>query len=599
MNVSHLEILQKMGMAVVSREFDQLPDLPFGSGHAYSTHASMWNYVANWARQPFWGSKNPLFTFLDGGASVAEASRHTRFFVMIGTSPSQAMKEVIAAEGGVKLIFEPSPERVESLVTELGRQRVLQGKPFVFSGDPDSMIPPFMWTIPESVTSAGFPVFFVEEGLRERMPEYVDKVIELLELFYYRHVLYHVAGQDFQRSYPVRPMERKASYDRVLHAYENIAPMLRQGVADSLDGALAGESAILVAAGPALDDKLDWIAENRDRAVVIAVNNSLRTLIRAGIEPHFVVINDTSVDSGRAFADLPPLENSVLVPHCLSSSGNGIFDKMYFWGEDPTGLFPKRRSLPLHGSVITTAFSLAELLGCPRVYLAGVQLASPNPYTLSYSKNSQHGGKAAVARPRIDKWPQLYPVKAADGTEMFTTLNFYDAAKWFLDRIRMSDIKVVNTCANSIVYGDGVEIEESPALPDNPNLAGRLKGVPGPCPPNVELDGILDYLKEEMQWWRERKQASSSIVEGLVRHGEAHIPQALELMQLFDNTNTSFMVHRFGGFDNKQFTRLLFESNATSDQCAALHYYFTHVHAMAKELLDVLKEQMIALHQRS
>jgi len=574
-----------------------MPDLPAGSGHAYSTHASMWNYVPKWVRQPFAENRPPLFTFFDGDITVEEASRHTRFFVMIGADPSQAMKDVLALEGGVKLIFEPAPERIESLVTHLGRRQVLTGKPIVFCGSPESMIPPFMWTIPESVAAAGFPVFFVEEELRNSMPEYVDNVIKMLELFYYRHVLYPLAGQDFQRSYPIRPMERRARYDHMLHAYKNITHMLRQGVIDSLNGALAGEPAILVAAGPALDDKLDWIRENRDRAVIIAVNNSLRTLVRAGIEPHFVVINDTSVDSGRAFVDVPALKQSILVLHCLSANGNGIFKKMYFWSEDPTGLFPKRQSLPLHGSVITTAFSLAELLGCPRVYLAGVQLASPYPFTLSYSKNSQHGGKTAVDRARIDKWPQLYPVKAADGSDMFTTLNFYDAAKWFVDRIRMSNIAVVNTCAKSVVYGGGVEIEESPTLPDNPHLAGRLKATPEPLPPNVRLDSILEYLKKEMHWWRERKEISSSIAEGLDRHGEKFIPQALEAMQLFDNTGTSYMLHRFKRYDNKRFTRLLFESDSTSDHCDALHYYFTHIHAMALELLEVLKTQLISLQK--
>lgn len=578
-----LAVFQELGLlAVGSHPAGSAPET--GGHHAYHHHNALWDYCHPALARPFAGDGAEVFATLPPGTSLSEAMARTRLLVFVGAHPSPELQAALARPRGVCLVFEPDLNRLGACLATMKPWELAKKGVFFVGGDPDRLDVPLLSMLPEDMCELGYPLFFVQQGMAEALPEYVRRVEELVELFYYRNVIYALDSQDNIRGMPLRPMVRQAIYDRYKHLYENLEPCLRSGVLSDLLGAFTGHAAILCAAGPALADSLDYIRRNRDRAVVIAVNSALKPLLSAGIKPHFVIINDTSTDSEPTLAGLPPLPEIALVAHCLSTSGGESFSDRRFFGNFPGQPFPKRHSLLLHGSVITTAFSLAEYMGCAKAILAGVQLSSPDPYCMNYAAGSQHEAHASgVSAPRLaHKWPELYPARTADGRTFFTTLNFFDSAQWFSDRIAQASLEVINLCPSSILHGPGIAFDPDPALPESPALANRLASLP--CTDlSYRRPRVQDYIRQEMGRWKAKQLAT--------RQAGSSLEAAEAFIGSSDQDNTSFMLQRFADFDNSRFHKAFFEGGSPEERRDGAVYFLRHMETMCATLLGILLEQ--------
>ena len=168
-----------------------------------------------------------------------------------------------------------------------------------------------------------------------------------------------------------------------------------------LEGVAAGDCAVhggaasgdplpvfLAAAGPGLDEVLPLLPEIYKRCIVVAVDTSLRFLLRNGTEPDFALVVD------------PQFWNSCHLNRCASGRTRLIaesavyppvlrlpFKGMYLCGSlFPLGEFIERRvdpkgSLGAGGSVTTTAWDFSRTLGTREIWIAGLDLAFPNQKT--------------------------------------------------------------------------------------------------------------------------------------------------------------------------------------------------------------------------
>jgi hypothetical protein len=162
----------------------------------------------------------------------------------------------------------------------------------------------------------------------------------------------------------------------------NIGSYVGATPASSFYGAFAGLPAILAAAGPSLEKSLEFIRDNRDRAVVIAVDTSLRILVRAGIEPHFCVAVDPQVINARYFEGLPELSTILVADPTVHPSifhlyrgpvaATGIAFDMMKWIESICG---EKGEMTHGGSVSTSAYDLARRFGCSPVIMSGQDLS--------------------------------------------------------------------------------------------------------------------------------------------------------------------------------------------------------------------------------
>jgi hypothetical protein len=589
--------LEEAGLLVrSSRPAPCAPDADLGPEHRLSEHHSVWPYVAPRFQRPYAGDKADieLFREVPPGTPLREALAATRLYVFLGSAPSETLRLAAGVAGAVILVFEPDYarflEHVDGLELDSGRHRA---RVFCLCGDPEGLPWSLYRLFPTSLFQLGFPLFFVQQGLARACPEYVDGLALWLEVYYYRERVYPLHGHWNQRGLPLRDMERNLFYDQLKHLYENVPDYLGKGALDDLRGTCAGATALCVGAGPDLDRRLDYLRGVRDRCVLICVNNALRVLLGAGLVPDFVVINDASVDVESSYQGLPELPDTALVAHCYSPT-SPVFGRVFFFGDALQSMLAPRGELEYWGSVITTTVSLAEVLGCSRVVLAGAQLASPEPYSMHYSSNTALGDRLTGVRSGMThRYPQLYPVTSARGETMYANLNFLDTRFWFLEYIRGKDLEVVNLASDSILYGPGVTVDEHY---DPPRDAARP-----PVPTHVaygrredDVPALLGYLREERDTWRMVLEQSKACLDALakVRDGggarEAVVEQAGALVAAYDRSNVSYLVQRFEDFSNPWFHARFFEGADDGERLEGLNYFFYYTLRMSKEFLAIL-----------
>jgi hypothetical protein len=164
----------------------------------------------------------------------------------------------------------------------------------------------------------------------------------------------------------------------------------------------------LAAAGPGLDNVGSLLPEIRRRCLLLAVDTSLRFLLRNGVEPDFALIID------------PQFWNSRHLDRCVGGNTNLIiesavyppvlrlpFKRMYLCGSlFPLGKYIEERvdpkgALATGGSVATSAWDFSRLLGASRIWIAGLDLAFPGNKT--HYRGAQFEEKALSESWRL--WP--------------------------------------------------------------------------------------------------------------------------------------------------------------------------------------------------
>jgi len=560
-----------------------------GADHALSRHDSAWAYLPPKLFDPEHVREDgrPMVALLDPELSPAEVLAHTRLMVVLGAAQTPTL-EFLRASDAICLVFEPNHQCFRAFLEGIDLRSLIGGRTFFFVGDFTAFEKPLFELLPPRLVAHGFPAFYVLPGVD---PEYVAEVIQRLEVFYFRHCLYRYEGQTGLGDLPTRRMERGMMFDQQLHLYRNVPEYLTRPSIARLSKVFAGATAMLIAAGPDIDAKIDYVRRNLDTTVVICVNSALRVLLAQGIEPHMVVMNDTSMASGETLKGLKPLPDTVLVAHCLCGLETRIFGQVFLFGSVLPPLFPTRPDLRLHGSVITTAFSLALHLGCARAVLVGAQLASPTDVLMAYSAGAlQSGWVSPPPVPGPSKFPLKYPVRDARGGRMYTTLNFLDAAYWLLDYIVQSGIEVVNTCGQSLLRGRGVLLDEDyrPPAPEGPFDPVAVLRAVDRRPPPVDPDQAVAFLKGQAVFWA-NVGAAAAALEG--QDGNLDLAQAEAVLARLDETNVSFLLQRFPGFDSVICYRGLEQADREIRRKALLNY-FHHAARLASLFSGVIEESL-------
>ena len=160
---------------------------------------------------------------------------------------------------------------------------------------------------------------------------------------------------------------------------QNVPNILRKPGVTALKDVFKGRSAIVVAAGPSLEKNLHLLKRAKSKAVIIAVDAALPTLLPAGILPDLLVAIDPMPENVAFFKDSPLLKRVPFI--CLSQYTPEIVD-VYpgplflnmaeqnlvtlwlrpFWEE-------KGSIVCFGGSVAHLGFAAAEYLGCSTIDL--------------------------------------------------------------------------------------------------------------------------------------------------------------------------------------------------------------------------------------
>lgn len=262
----------------------------------------------------------------------------------------------------------------------------------------------------------------------------------------------------------------------LLQTLANLPVIAREGDAAALDGLLAGHPAVIVGAGPSLDDQLPALAALQDRAVVIGADTTLRPLLAGGVRPHLVAGVDPAELNARHLAGLDDLDGIFLAAEgsLHPSAFTGFAGRTFVFKVSDHEPWPwlraaglDRGTLRAWGSVVTTAFDLAVRLGCAPIVFAGLDLSYP--VRRPYCANTIYDATWREAMATYGcTWEQLvddYFGRLADlrvpdlhGRPVLTSPHLISFRDWLCQQVSAdSSRRYVNTTGAGILHGANLE----------------------------------------------------------------------------------------------------------------------------------------------
>ena len=233
--------------------------------------------------------------------------------------------------------------------------------------------------------------------------------------------------------------------------FEHITTIHHQFLLEQIQNKFSNIPAIMVAGGPSLDKNIDLLVQAQDKAVIIAVDTVLPTLLKHGIYPHFLTCIDPNNLTYEKFADVAlKAEDISLV---CSSWVNPKTPKFFpafqtFWTFTSKPVEAWLNSL-LGGKIFTGGASTvahlnliaAHALGCNPIVFVGQDLAYSSE-SATHAKNTVLHGKTPTGI--ITGNTEGQTVKGIDGKMLRTNRSFLSMKKHFEANIVNSDRTFIN-----------------------------------------------------------------------------------------------------------------------------------------------------------
>ncbi len=146
--------------------------------------------------------------------------------------------------------------------------------------------------------------------------------------------------------------------------------------------------ALLLAAGPGLEKVLPCIRKMQERAVTICVDTALRAALAAGIEPDFIVLTDPQFWAASHITGISAPSSVLVTESAVYPSvfrfvcrKKVLVSSLFPLGKFMESCLGQKGALASGGSVSTTAWDLARLIGCRKIFTAGLDLCYPGRQT--------------------------------------------------------------------------------------------------------------------------------------------------------------------------------------------------------------------------
>lgn len=204
----------------------------------------------------------------------------------------------------------------------------------------------------------------------------------------------------------------------------NIATINNQNsyLLSDLEDKFAGQTALIVGAGPSLNDNIAKIQANRNKFVIFAVNKVVKYLLQNGITPDFVV----ALDANNMEKTLSGLEASLSRANCIidirtdSAVTSKGFNKI-FVNFSETDFFIKKlakynsymKFYESGGTASTLALVASAKMGFSKIVLVGVDLAFKDNQIYAYGENINRVSQTEIIVDKIKK--NLVQVKSISG----------------------------------------------------------------------------------------------------------------------------------------------------------------------------------------
>lgn len=276
--------------------------------------------------------------------------------VLVGADAGQLREVAGVIDRQPLVVFEPDPARRASLAEESAQAVAL-----TLAADEtelhDRLARHLVYTPGRRVALMAPPQY------REQHPEVVEQAARVVEQVVAWAELNHRTA-------------RGRVGEWLSHLTANTRRMTDLPDVTLLSGRLPRVPAVIVGAGPSLDQSMDQLAFAGSRAVVLAAASALGPMARAGLKPHMVLSSEARDESRQFVGD--GLDSVFLAsastghPEHFSAwpGPKGMFH-LYPWLAEFTG----GQALPTGGHVTSAAFALAAVWDCDPIILIGQDLA--------------------------------------------------------------------------------------------------------------------------------------------------------------------------------------------------------------------------------
>ncbi|MBO4903554.1 MAG: motility associated factor glycosyltransferase family protein [Lachnospiraceae bacterium] len=216
--------------------------------------------------------------------------------------------------------------------------------------------------------------------------------------------------------------------------------------------------AIIVASGPSLDKNVHLLAEAKNKAFIIAVDSSLRSVLKTGIVPDLCVTIDAKKLS-KHFSDdrandIPMIcyltsNRAILKNHRAAKFFiNDLNHHVQHFFSQHNQIFPV---VSTGGSVANNAFSIAQMLGFQTIIMIGQDLA--------YTDNRTHSAASVRGERNIDASTLEHSMtEGIDGKPIATSNEFTLYRTWIQEQIvQYPELNIIDaTEGGAKIYGSKI-----------------------------------------------------------------------------------------------------------------------------------------------
>ncbi len=403
---------------------------------------------------------------------------------------------------------------------------------------------------------ANYPGLFPNDA-----QQYITAVKDARDLAVANQIVHDRFGGDYNRNTfnNLKFMPDSLSYEDLIKAMPEDVP------------------AIVVAAGPSLDNNINDLKEAEGKCLIISTDTALKPLALAGIKPDLAVIVDGKKDA--RYMSEESSKHVVLL--CTPRSGDTFMNlhlgaKIFtdnfcnhiksFMDEEGCYFAP----LSTGGSVANSCFGLAEALGCKRIILVGQDLAYTGDKT--HSKVTVRGAKETA----VEDLEHVLMGVDINGDPIRTSREFKLYKEWFEDEIsKHKDLRVIDATEG------GIKIEGTILMTLKDAIARE-------CTEIFDFDKIISSVGMLLPGEKRKKFIEYiNQVPGQIRQIHNMIG-----VSLADYKNMRRLVQE-DRYNTSQFGKLYKETRDLSDKIEnspVIEYVHNQLQERASELLDVVNK---------
>lgn len=146
--------------------------------------------------------------------------------------------------------------------------------------------------------------------------------------------------------------------------------------------------ALVLAAGPSLEEILPVMNEIQKRAVTVCVDTALRAVLKSGVEPDFIILTDPQFWAAGHLQGLQSMSSVLITDGAAYPSvfrfkcrKTVLEGSLFPLGKLIESRFGQKGALASGGSVSTSAWDFCRAMGSRAIYLAGLDLGYPGMQT--------------------------------------------------------------------------------------------------------------------------------------------------------------------------------------------------------------------------